>query len=78
MLTSKRFRLKADTLAIESSGENRVAVTVPGQEIIEVVSGPRPDDKRMVDVRWNDRILVMFAEDVDGRGQEITDRKAGD
>ena len=78
MLTSKRFRLKADTLAIESSCENRVAVTVPGQEIIEVVSGPRPDDKRMVDVRWNDRILVMFAEDVDGRGQEIMDRKAGD
>ena len=78
MLTGKRFRLKADTLAIESNdGENRIAVTVPAKAIVEVISGPRPDDKRMVDVRWSDRILVMFAEDVQGRGQEVTGQKAG-
>ncbi len=67
-----------DTLAIESSDGKRLAVTVPAQEIIEVIRGPRPDDKRMIDVRWNGRVLVMFVEDVPGRGQEITNRKAGD
>jgi hypothetical protein len=77
MLTGKRFRLKTDTLAIDSSGEQRLAVTVPAEEIIEVIRGPRPDDIRMVDVRWNGRVLVMFAEDIQGRGQEITSRKAG-
>jgi hypothetical protein len=77
MLTGKRFRLKADTLAIESNGEKRIAVTVPAEEIIEVIRGPRPDDKRMVDVRWNGRVLVMFAEDVQGREQEVTGQKAG-
>ena len=77
MLTGKRFRLKADILAIESTDEGRLAVTVPAEQIIEVLRGPRPDDKRMVDVRWNGRGLVMFAEDVQGRGQEITGRSAG-
>jgi hypothetical protein len=77
MLTGKRFRLKVDTLAIESSVEKRLAITVPAEEIIEVIRGPRPDDKRMIDVRWNDRVLVMFAEDVAGRGEEITGQKAG-
>jgi hypothetical protein len=33
MFTGKRFRLKSDTLAIESSGERRIAVTVPAKEI---------------------------------------------
>ena len=77
MLTGKHFRLKTDTLAIDSNGEKRLAVTVPAQEIIEVIRGPRPDDQRMIDIRWNGRVLVMFAEDVQGRGQEITDREDG-
>lgn len=62
MLTGKRFRLTWDTLAIESIGEKRIAVTVPSGEIIEVIRGPRPDDKRMVDVRWSGKVLVMFTE----------------
>ena len=71
MLTGKRFRMTRDTLAIDSSGEKRTAVAVPTGEIVEVIRGPRPDDTRMVDVEWNGRILVMFAEDVEGRGQLV-------
>lgn len=76
MLTGKRFRLTSDTLAIESIGEKRIAITVPAEEIIEVIRGPRPDDQRMVDVQWHARTLVMFAEDVEGRGRYIGGRTA--
>jgi hypothetical protein len=68
MLTGKRFRLVMETLGIEAvNGANRVAVMVPAGEIITVLRGPRPDDKRFVDVRWGNKNLVMFYEDVQAR-----------
>lgn len=77
MLTGRRFRLKVDTLAIDSSGKKRIAVTIPSGEIIDVIRGPRLDDQRMVDVRWDGRALVMFAEDVEGRGEYVGRQTAG-
>ena len=71
MFTGKRFRLKNSILGIESSDEQRIAIMVPTNAAIEVLSGPRPDDKRMVDVLWEDRKLVMFAEDITKRGEEV-------
>ena len=76
MLTSRRFRLKVDTLAIDSSGQKRIAVIVPAGAIIKVIRGAQPDHTRMFEVRWNGKVLVMFAEDVEGRGKEITRRTA--
>ena len=69
MLTGKRYRLTAATLAIDSTGEKRIAVTIMEDEIIEVIRGPRPDDTRMVDIRWNGKELVMFLQDVYDRGE---------
>jgi len=69
MLTSKQFQLVAQTLGIQPlNGGNRVAVIVPAGETIPVLSGPRSDDKRLVDVKWGDKQLVMFYEDVQKRG----------
>jgi hypothetical protein len=75
MLTGKRFRLTWDTLAIESVDEKRIAITVPMGEIVEVIRGPRPDDTRMIEVRWNGKVLVMFAEDVEGRGSSSAEER---
>jgi hypothetical protein len=74
MLAGKRYRLTSDTLAIESVNERRIAVTVPTGEIVEVIRGPRADDTPMVDVRWNGKVLVIFAEDLQRRGEDITGR----
>ena len=71
MLTGKRYRLNAATLAIESSGNKRTAITIMEGEIIEVIRGPRPDDTRMVDIKWNGEELVMFVQDVFDRGEYI-------
>jgi hypothetical protein len=75
MLTGKRFRLKADTMGVGTVDDKRVAVTVPADAIIEVTGGPRPNDKRMVDVRWDGRALVMFVEDVQNRGEAVRKKR---
>ena len=71
MLTGKRFKLRISTMAIESSDGKRVAVIVPAGSVVTVVSGPDGDD-RMIDVRWEGRIVVMFAVDLTTRGIDIT------
>jgi hypothetical protein len=77
MLTGHRFCLIKDILGIESNGNNnRVAVVVPPGETINVLSGPRPDDKRMVDVQWGDKTLVMFFEDIQTRSEEVKGKPA--
>jgi hypothetical protein len=71
MLTGKRFRLKSSTLCIGTSGGKRRAVEVPEGEIVKVLSGPRPDDRRMLDIQWNSIDLTMFTDDLQARGEEI-------
>jgi len=76
LLTGKKFHLKQDTISIETLGDSRSVVMVPSGEVVTVLHGPSPDDKRMVDVRWDDRTLVMFAEDIQRRGEEVTEQTA--
>jgi len=59
MYTGKHFRLKQDILGIENANYERVAVTILAGQMLRVLSGPRPDDRRMVDVLWGDRTLVV-------------------
>jgi hypothetical protein len=77
LLTGKRFRLKFATLGLTLIDGRRVAVNIPAESIVEVTGGPRPNDRRMVDVLWEGQALVMFAEDVQERGQEVTVKKTG-
>jgi hypothetical protein len=71
MLSGKRFRLKAETIAIETKGDKRTALHVPAGSVITIESGPRPDDRRMLDIRWDGRKLVMFADDIQQRGEQV-------
>jgi hypothetical protein len=73
MLSGKRFRLKADTIAIETNGDKRIALHVPAGSVITVESGPKPDDRRMLDIRWDGRKIVMFVDDVQKRGEQVGD-----
>jgi hypothetical protein len=75
MLTGTRFKLRTSSLAIETVNGQRIAVTVPAEAIIKVVSGPC-DGGQLVDVLWEGRIVVMFGIDLDLHGTEITDQSA--
>ena len=76
MLTGKKFRLNRETVAIETLEDVRTVLVVPVGEVVTVLRGPTAEDKRMVDVRWADRTLVMFAEDIQRRGQEVMEQTA--
>lgn len=77
MYSGKQFRLKRTTLSIETVGDERLLVMVPTGSVVIVVSGPLPDDGRMVDVLWDGRALVMFAIDLQVRGEEVTGKGTG-
>jgi hypothetical protein len=76
MLSGKRFRLKRATISIEPTVDDRLVVMVPTGAVVTVRSGPRSDDKRMVDILWDRRTLVMFAVDILERGEEIAGKSA--
>jgi hypothetical protein len=72
VLTGKRFRLRVHVLAIEAyDTDDPHIVKIPAGESITVLSGPRVNDERLVDVRWGNRMLVMFVEDVRKRGDLV-------
>ena len=71
MLSGTRFRLTEETIAIATMGIKRIAIQVPAGSVIAVESGPRPDDSRMVDVFWDGQHIVMFASDIQTRGEQV-------
>jgi hypothetical protein len=71
MFTKKCLLLRKATLGVENIEARPEPIYVPAGEIVAVLSGPRPDDRRMVNIRWKEKTLVMFAEDIEARGQEI-------
>jgi len=73
MLTGRRFRLERPTLALGTENGKSRAVTVPMGAVIKIVAEPS-NGNGMVDVNWEDRIVEMFAVDVEVRGTEVIDQ----
>lgn len=67
----EQFCLKESVLGIALINQRHLAVTIPSRETITVLSDPSPNDRGLVDVQWEDRILIMFAEDIERRGAKI-------
>jgi hypothetical protein len=76
MLSGKRFTLARATLSIQMVGDKRAAVEIPAGAIIKVVSGPQNGDG-ILDVLWDGQLVSMFLVDVEARGTEIPDKRAG-
>jgi len=74
MLSGKTFRLRNEILAIATEPDGKRVVTIPAGEIFRVLSGPRADDRRMVDITWKKTALVVFAEDIERRCVEVISR----
>jgi hypothetical protein len=72
MLSGKRFRLKVETVGIESlTGNRRVAVKLPAGSVVKVETGPTDYDGNMVEVRWAGRQLAMFLKDLQARSEPV-------
>ena len=74
MLSGKHFKIIHPTTGMEVSNNTDVLVTIPADSCIRVLSGPYGHDlhdKRLVHVLWEERIIALFAVDVEARGIEI-------
>jgi hypothetical protein len=77
MLTGKTFRLRSETLGVESPGQKiQHTVMIPADSVVYVQRGTRPDDPRMLDLRWHRRMIMIFSEDLRSRGEEVNEGTA--
>ena len=67
----RRYRLKKPTLGVCSDGGKRWCVTVPRDEVIEIQRANISKNNATVEIKWGDRALTMFSEDVLERGIEV-------
>ena len=58
------FRLTRTAMAIAQRDKRNVAIMIPNGAIIEVLGGPF-DGVRLMDVRYNDEVIMMFTNDME-------------
>ena len=63
MQKNERFRLTRYAMAIAMREERHVAIIVPEGAIIEVLNGPF-DGTRLMDVRYEGELVMMFTDDM--------------
>jgi hypothetical protein len=59
----QRFRLTRSAMAIAQLEERHVGITVPEGATIEVIGGPF-NGSRIMDVRYNGEMILMFTDDM--------------
>lgn len=70
MLNGKLFRLRIDTTGLGEVDGRRVAIEIPAEATIKVISEPRHGET-MMDVLWDGHVVSVFAVDLEQRGTEI-------
>ena len=63
-----RYRLKSPTMALFLEEDRHVARTIPAGAFISI---DHVDGDRLVEVTWDDKKVLMFAQDVRSRGEKI-------
>ena len=66
-----RFRLTNPTLALFYEGGHHVAHTVPTGTII-VVDNTAFDGEKLINVTWDSKVVMMFADDLRARAERVT------
>ena len=69
------FRLTRAAMAIAQRDKRNVAIMIPNGAIIEVLGGPF-DGVRLMDVRYNDEIIMMFTNDMETHTEPAKARTA--
>jgi hypothetical protein len=63
MQNGQRFRLTREAMAIAQRNSRNVAITIPEGAIIEIIGGPF-NGTRLMDVKYNDEMIMMFTDDM--------------
>ena len=73
-MRGQHYRLKTPTLAILACAddpEHKIPMTIPQGGVVEVVETDL-NGNRLVDVRWEDKLGMMFTTDLRTRGELVT------
>ena len=57
------YRVRQAALAIDSSGSERVMVSLPVDAVVILLDGPL-DGLRLVEISWAGKSLLMFTQDM--------------
>jgi hypothetical protein len=69
------FRLSRPTLAIRRENDQRSMVTIPANALVTLVDGDT-EGKGFVKVRFEDKVVSMFAVDLRSRGECVWGQSA--
>ena len=78
MRSGESYRLKIEILGIITfpvDHQPRTAVTIPKNSTVTVVAGPL-DGERLVDVAWDGKTFILFAQDLRECGELADGAKA--
>ena len=74
-MPQRTFKLNTSSMAILSMNDQRTLVTIPENATITLVAGD-VEANGFVEVRYRDKILIMFAEDLRSRGECVLAQSA--
>jgi hypothetical protein len=60
-----------DVLAVEQSGGKTKVLTIPGGSVLRVANGSSSFDERMVEVIWQDKLVMIFGMDLTHRATRL-------
>ena len=72
-MRSQSYRLQRETYAVFTSQGSPVILTIPSGGII-TVSQRASSKTGIVEVTWGNKIVKMFAADLDRRGERVNER----
>jgi hypothetical protein len=64
-----RYRITQPTIAVFQEGGRHVAHIVPSGALITIIDGTAFDGNRLVEVTWDGRQVMMFAQDLRSRAE---------
>jgi hypothetical protein len=69
------FKLRTPTLAIRANENSRTLTTIPANAMVALVMGD-VDSDGLVQIRFKDEALLMFAQDVRTRAERVAEQSA--
>jgi hypothetical protein len=70
---SDKYRIKSPTIALFPENGRHVTRTVPEGAIVEI-KNLSLDGKKLVEVLWVGRNVLMFSQDIQSRGERVQER----
>jgi len=66
-----KFRINTPTIGLISDRGRQVARTIPGGAEVIVSDESAIHENKLIEVRWAEKLIMMFAQDIRTRGARI-------